>query len=216
MGDYTTFLERQRERISALRHALESDFAAGDPVILEFGCGHGHWLTSYAEADPTRACLGIDLISDRVRKANAKRTKRRLGKLHFYKAEAGEILQAWPVDRPIAAIFMLFPDPWPKARHHKHRMIQHAFLTEIATRVPAGTRFHFRTDHEDYFAWAMEHFAEHPGWQLIPDAPWPWETPTVFQKLMDSWQSLIAERTDAPLPHPGDQGHLDGQTNENQ
>lgn len=215
MGDYATYLERKSDRIGALRAALAQDFAPGEAITLEFGCGHGHWLSAYAEAHPERACLGLDLIFSRIRKANEKKAKRGLSRLHFYRGEANELLEAWPQDRPISEIFMLFPDPWPKARHHKHRMIQSAFLTTIAAKVSTGTRFHFRTDHEDYFAWTREHFIAHPCWEIDEEAPWPWETPTVFQKLMNSWQSLIATRNDAALPHPSKERDLDRKAAEN-
>lgn len=194
MSTYAEHLAFKERRIASLRLALSESFPPQTPITVEFGCGHGHWLTAYAEAHPEKACLGVDLVTQRIRKAQAKRDKRNLAHLHFLKAEAGELLAAWPADRPPAEVFMLFPDPWPKARHHKHRMIQPALLDRLAELMPRGARFHFRTDHTDYFEWTREHFSLHPGWRIDPEALWPWETESYFQKLMDSWQSLVAER----------------------
>lgn len=196
---------RQKERCEALGKSLRSVLPAEGPIALEFGCGHGHWLTGYASAHPERFCLGVDLLSARVRKATTKRDKRSLGNLAFLKADARELLAVWPAERPLAEVFMLFPDPWPKKRHHKNRMIQERFLDRLADLMPAGARFHFRTDHRGYFLWTRDHFQAHPQWRLS-EHPWPWESGSYFQDLMESWHSLIAERAS---PHPENEGKLD-------
>lgn len=188
-------LENRRKRIESIRAAVvEAISARSGSVLVEFGCGHGHWLTDYAVAHPNTICLGLDILSARVRKANAKRDRRGLAHLRFLKAEASEFLEAWPPEYRMDAVFMLFPDPWPKKRHHKNRMIQTAFLDQVANRMPSGGRFHFRTDDESYFQWAREHFEMHPEWSVSSDLPWPWEAPTYFQSMMKSWSSLIAVR----------------------
>lgn len=194
MGDYAQHLVLKRQRIAGLRTAIEDAFAPGTAISLELGCGHGHWLTAFAEAEPERAFLGLDLISSRVARAQTKKNKRGLNQLHFLKGEASEVLSAWPEDRILAEVFMLFPDPWPKARHHKHRMVQVSLLDRLGAMIAPGGRFCFRTDHEDYFAWTTELLKAHPDWEIDPAAPWPWETETVFQRFMDSWQSLVAVR----------------------
>lgn len=198
MGDYAAHLSLQRERTAALRASIEAAFPPGAPIALELGCGHGHWLTAFAEAHPDRAFLGLDLISHRIRRALAKKEKRGLDRLHFLKGEARELLTAWPADRVLADVFMLFPDPWPKARHHKHRMVQTALLDRLAELMPTGGRFCFRTDHPEYFEWTRQLVEAHPEWRIASSDAWPWETETVFQRLMDSWQSLVATRGPRP------------------
>ena len=187
-------LKKKSARLATIRETLDPVLVNPSPVLVEFGCGHGHWLTDYAAAHPGELCLGLDLISARVRKANAKRARHELAHLLFLKAEANEFLSVWPEDRLIHSVFMLFPDPWPKKRHHKNRMIQTAFLDRLVAITPLGARFHFRTDDRDYFEWATEHFAAHPGWAIDATLPWPWERPTIFQMKMEDWSSLIAVR----------------------
>lgn len=194
MGDHAQHLAFKEERIAKLRSTLEAAFAPGTSIHLELGCGHGHWLTAFAENHSEKACLGVDLITHRIRKAEAKKGKRALRNLHFLKAEASELLAAWPADRPLADVFMLFPDPWPKARHHKNRMVQREFLDKMAELMPAGGHFFFRTDHADYFDWTRDRLSAHHQWKIVPDKAWPWETETYFQGMMDSWQSIVAER----------------------
>lgn len=188
----------KKARASAVLAEIGALPVGGRPIAVEFGCGHGHWLTSYAEAFPEVFCLGLDLISARIRKANAKRDRRGLKNLHFIKAEAAELLAVWPESCPIATAFMLFPDPWPKKRHFKNRMIQPEFLDRLASRMTPEARFHFRTDHPDYFTWTQEHLESHAAWVIDPTVAWPWEATSYFQELMDGWQSLIAIKASHP------------------
>lgn len=182
------------ERQDRLRTELADLLAGQWQITLEFGCGHGHYLAAYASEHPDEYCLGLDLISQRIRKANGKAERGNINNLHFVKAEAGEFLAALPETVTVARAFMLFPDPWPKKRHHKNRMVQPLFLSGLAERCEPLAPFHFRTDHPGYFDWAMTTIAAHPDWQIEPTAQWPFEHRSYFQDLMEDWQSLIAKR----------------------
>ena len=96
---------------------------------FEIGCGHGHWLTSYAKK-PSHNFVGIDLISKRIEKANAKVEKRNLYNVCFCKAEANEFLEF--CDYELSNTFIMYPDPWPKKRHFKRRLVQLSFLELLA------------------------------------------------------------------------------------
>ena len=89
---------------------------------------------------------------------------------------------------------LLFPDPWPKAKHHRRRMVQPDFLSEVAKRTDQGGAFCFRSDDRPYFDWSVEHLQDHPDWEIDPDATWPYERETYFQSLMDEYFSVIARR----------------------
>lgn len=186
-------------KVAARRAALKETCATlvpvGKPAVLEIGCGHGHFLAAYAAAHPDTFCLGIDLVTKRIEKGRNKAEKRQLDNLHFLKAEVREFLECLPEDVRFSRIFMLFPDPWPKKRHHKNRMIQPELLSLLRRHIAPEGAFYFRTDHEGYFDWTVEHIQNHPQWQLRKDMDWPFEESTFFQKLMDSWQSLIATPT---------------------
>jgi len=187
-------LARQAERKAELRDALERDLSGVETILFEAGCGHGHWLTSYAEAHQAVHCVGIDLISWRIRKCLNKRDKRGLKHLHFYKAELSEFLEVLPAPIRFGRTVLLFPDPWPKARHHRRRMVQPAFLDEVARRTDPGGQFCFRSDDRPYFDWTIEHLESHPDWQIDAAAKWPYENDTYFQGLMDEYHSVIAVR----------------------
>lgn len=187
-------LEKQRIRKEELRAECEEVLQGVDRILFEAGCGHGHWLTDYAEDTPDQFCIGIDLISFRIRKGLAKRDKRGLKNLHFIKAELGEFLEVLPERVRFDMTVLLFPDPWPKAKHHRRRMVQPDFLSEVAKRTDQGGTFCFRSDDRPYFDWTVEHLQDHPDWEIDPDAKWRYERETYFQSLMDEYFSVIARR----------------------
>lgn len=187
-------LEKQRIRKEELRVECAEVLEGVDRILFEAGCGHGHWLTDYAEDTPDQFCVGIDLISLRIRKGLAKRDKRGLKNLHFIKAELGEFLEVLPERVRFDMTVLLFPDPWPKAKHHRRRMVQPDFLSEVAKRTESGGMFCFRSDDRPYFDWTVEHLEEHSDWEIDPAAKWPYERETYFQSLMDEYFSVIARR----------------------
>jgi tRNA (guanine-N7-)-methyltransferase len=187
-------LEKQQQRKAALEEECLTAFAGVERILFEAGCGHGHWLTSYAESHTEQTCVGVDLISWRIRKGVEKRDKRQLQKLHFFKAELGEFLDVLPRQIRFDMTVLLFPDPWPKAKHHRRRMVQAAFLDEVARRTDLGGCFCFRSDDLAYYEWTLEHLAAHPLWEIDASAEWPHEMETYFQELMDGYHSVVARR----------------------
>jgi tRNA (guanine-N7-)-methyltransferase len=185
---YRTILSERRQ---VLREQVETFIPPGATFVWEIGSGHGHFLTAYAQAHPTKLCAGIDIVGERVERALRKRDRARLANLSFFRAEARLFLQTLPAGAKFADIFVLFPDPWPKLRHHKHRIMQPAFLASIADHATPDCRLHFRTDFAPYFEDTLEVVRAHPKWELAAD-PWPFEFATVFQRRAPSFQSLVA------------------------
>lgn len=185
-------LQSQRRAFVAelITQIIPSNPPAGD-VILEIGCGHGHFLTAFA-AEHTRAlCIGVDIASDRIARASRKAARANLPHLHFIRSEASLFLSAMPDGLRLSRVFVLFPDPWPKLRHHKHRVMQRPFLTALGAKAAAGCELHFRTDFRPYFDAAVETVTGSEHWALV-DAPWPFEFETVFQNRAESFDSFTA------------------------
>ena len=131
--DYFSRAQEQRDlRIKEIRLFLNNIIpqlqAANQQFSLEIGCGHGHWLTSLAEKEPFQYFIGIDLITKRIQKAVTKSQKRNLLNISFLKADAIEFISAINDDMKLRNIYIMFPDPWPKARHHKRRLVKSEFL----------------------------------------------------------------------------------------
>ncbi|HVS53045.1 MAG TPA: tRNA (guanosine(46)-N7)-methyltransferase TrmB [Opitutaceae bacterium] len=185
---YATVIE---ERLHALRIQTDHIIPRRGPFVLEIGSGHGHFLTAYAAAHPKKICVGIDLVGERVARATRKRDRAALPNLHFVRADARLFLESLRADARIAAVFILFPDPWPKLRHHKHRILQPSFLETLARQATPECRLYFRTDFDPYFDEARAILAACPNWRLA-DEPWPFEFVTVFQQRAPSFRSFVA------------------------
>jgi tRNA (guanine-N7-)-methyltransferase len=185
------FLAMMEQRRLDLRQLVAAIFPRACRFVCEFGCGHGHFLAAYAQRHPTKLCIGLDIDRERIARATRKRERANSSNLHFIQSEASLFLETLPDDARFADIFILFPDPWPKKRHHKNRLIQPDFLSAIHRRAGEETRIYFRTDHEQYYADARSVFEQHAGWQVV-DEPWPFEHETVFQNRAASYRSLTA------------------------
>ncbi|MDP0500413.1 MAG: tRNA (guanosine(46)-N7)-methyltransferase TrmB [Verrucomicrobiota bacterium JB022] len=202
---YAQFVDHVRTRREDLRQELLSLFPEPVELTVELGCGHGHYLTAYAEAFPTEPCIGIDIIRQRIARANRKRGNQGLDNLRFIRAEAREFLHCLPEHVRIGRCLILFNDPWPKSRHHKNRLIQADFLHLLAGKCSPGAPLYFRTDHAGFFTWTLNHLHKHPCWQIDAAAPWCFEAPSIFQDYAASYQSVVALRTEVaaePVPFP--------------
>lgn len=189
---YNSILEQRLAELNADFFPL---LKGHSQLTLEIGCGHGHFLTAYAEAHPKEFCVGIDLIPDRLQRAERKTTRAGRTNVVWVQAEAGLLVEALPHDCLLTRILVLFPDPWPKRRHWKNRLIQTAFLDALAARTAIGAQLCFRTDHAPYFFYALDAIRSHALWSIDAAAAWPFEIATVFQNRAESYQSLIAVRS---------------------
>ena len=169
------------------------DRCLADGLTLEVGCGHGHWLTAYSESNPDYPCIGIDLITKRIEKSNRKRERLGLPYLFFFKTEAKEFLENLPDSLILKRTVLLFPDPWPKKRHHKRRLLQRPFLDLLAARSVPNAELCFRTDHQDYFSWAVEQINCTDSWRIDIEASFPFEHETFFQSILPEYQTFIAK-----------------------
>lgn len=186
---HETLAERRRVLAKIL---ATIPLASGRPLIWELGCGHGHFLNAYASAHPDQICIGVDIVGERIVRAEKKRTRARLENLHFLHTEARMFLAALPANIAFAKVFILFPDPWPKARHHKHRILQTSFLHALARHATAETRVYFRTDYLPYFQEARQTIEEDKDWKTSAEN-WPFEHSTVFQERAEGHHSFVAQ-----------------------
>jgi tRNA (guanine-N7-)-methyltransferase len=182
------------DRRESLRSALNEILPPPSQFVWEVGCGHGHFLAAYAAAHPATQCVGIDISSDRITRANRKKDRARIANLHFLLAEADDFLAVMPAKSAFLAIYVLFPDPWPKRRHHKNRVLRPAFLHSVAAAAAKGVPLFFRTDHEAYFHDAQAAVRASPEWKIADSADLPFEEPTVFQKRAERHFTLVAAR----------------------
>lgn len=191
--------------LAARRHELGQRFAEIrlnhlNSIIWEIGSGHGHFLVRYAQQRPDNTFIGVDIVSERIGRSERKRDRAGLRNCHFIHANAGDFLAELPETVTCAEVFVLFPDPWPKARHHKHRLLKSGFMQALAGRCLPGARFYFRTDHAEYFSEVRSTVGKLSTWKILPETLLPLEMETVFQARADSYQTLVALRTSDPVP----------------
>ena len=131
LADKLYLIQKQRsDRIARVGDFLSDELLpltqifGTNGIHLEIGCGHGHWLCELAQLRHNEIFIGVDLISKRISKANRKKQNLNQNNLFFIKAEAIEFLEALPDDFFLKNIYLMHPDPWPKKRHHKKRILQ--------------------------------------------------------------------------------------------
>jgi len=127
------------------------------PLEIDLGCGDGGFLMDMAEHFPERNFLGIERLLGRVRAVCRKSDRRGLGNVKLLRIESLYALEYLLPAHSVSRLHLLCPDPWPKLRHHRRRLVQQPFLTALARVLKPGGEFLFKTDHEDYFNWVLEH-----------------------------------------------------------
>ena len=126
---------------------------------VELGCNAGHVTVEWAKANPQHAYVGIDWKFKPIFRAAEKAHKLQLQNLLFFRAHS-ERLHYMFGPGEIDALYLFFPDPWPKKAHFRNRYVTAARLRNIALAVRPGGLFHIKTDHPGYFEWMLEAIAE--------------------------------------------------------
>ncbi len=138
---------------------LEELFSVTHPAELEIGCGDGGFLLEWATRQPEKNFLGVERLLGRIRKLDKKGRRANLANLRLLRFEARYLLQYLLPAKAFDAVHIYFPDPWPKDKHRRHRLIDEHF-PELARRilVPNGI-VHLRTDDPAYFEQMQESFS---------------------------------------------------------
>lgn len=168
--------------------AAPLDFAAifgrSAPTLLEIGCGMGETTATIAAAHPGNNYLGIEVHAPGVGSLLKEIATRELGNLRVIRHDAVEVLRDMIPAGSLAGIHVYFPDPWPKKRHHKRRLIQPPFVHELALRLAPGGYLHCATDWEEYARQMLEVLTAEPLLRNTAEgfAPRPeWRPQTKFE-----------------------------------
>tara|TARA_B100001123_G_scaffold444347_1_gene592906 strand:+ start:6974 stop:7618 length:645 start_codon:yes stop_codon:yes gene_type:complete len=187
---YAKILKR-REELTATLQQIETD---AHTISLEIGCGHGHFLTAMALKTPKEQFVGIDVNRGRIFKARRKAERLGLKNIHLLECESIEFLKLLPDKIRIKETWILYPDPWPKKRHFKNRIIQAPFLDALASASILKGKLFLRSDYDAYLEWSKELLDQSGEWTVLPNFEWPEITATVFQELTNNQHSsLVAE-----------------------
>ena len=121
------------------------------PIEIDLGCGDGAFLTALAHSHPEHNFLGIERLLGRVRKVCRKVAREDLKNARVLRVEVAYAVEYLIPTESIAAFHLLFPDPWPKRRHHRRRAFTTEFLSRIHRALVPHGLLHVATDHPDYF-----------------------------------------------------------------
>jgi tRNA (guanine-N7-)-methyltransferase len=176
-------LTRERLEVLGPRHALpegpldlETAFGRTSPVVLEIGCGHGAAALAYAREHPGHDVVAVDVFTPALARMLARADDLRLTNLRVHHGDAVALLADRVAPQSLAAVFLFFPDPWPKARHGKRRFVTAYTLDLVASRLRPGGHLLVATDHDGYAAHARAELAAH-GRFVVTEGERPWWRP---------------------------------------
>jgi len=149
---------------------------AATSVWVEIGFGGGEHMAAQAAAHPDTLILGAEPFQNGVASALRHIDAQQLSNVRIQDGDVRELLARLP-DASVARVFILFPDPWPKARHHKRRLIQPDTVAELARVLQPGGRLRFATDWADYADWALARFVADPAFAWTAEAAADWRSP---------------------------------------
>lgn len=142
----------------------ESIWGAGTPLVMEIGFGDGVATAGMAAADPDTGILAVDVHTPGVGDLLARIDGLGLTNVRVIEGDAIAVLADAVPPSSLAGVRSYFPDPWPKARHHKRRLVQPAVLDLIRSRLVPGGWWHLATDWPEYAVAMDETFAADPHW----------------------------------------------------
>ncbi len=149
-------------------------FGARD-VWLEVGFGAGEHLVWQAEQHPAVGLIGCEPYMNGVAKCLAHIERTGVSNVRLFTDDARLVMAALP-EQSLSRTFVLFPDPWPKTRHHKRRFVQRDTLDVLAPLMKAGAELRLATDDPSYLPWMVEHACTHPAFEWLAERPADWRT----------------------------------------
>jgi len=146
---------------------LQQMFPQSQPLDVELGSGDGSFLVNYAKLHPERNFLGVERLLGRLRKLDRKGRRAGLINLRGMRIESAYLVEFLLPRNATTALHIYFPDPWPKRKHRKYRLVNERF-TEIARQalVPNGIVY-LRPDHAEYFSQMTEVFGANSNFRLV-------------------------------------------------
>lgn len=187
-------------------------FGRQRPLRLELGFGHGEFITALAAEHPDESFIGVEHDPLRVTKTAHKCAKAGIANVRLFGGDAHAFVRFRLPTASVSRIYILFPDPWPKTDHRRRRLVNRAFLLDLARIAAPGCRFIFGSDTHNYTLQVLSNTTTLPGlWRntYLPTG-YRINIPTRFPTLFETYKKeegctiayLQLERTAEPAPTP--------------
>ncbi|MBI3192783.1 MAG: tRNA (guanosine(46)-N7)-methyltransferase TrmB [Pedosphaera parvula] len=156
-------------------------FPVDQPLEMELGSGDGSFLIEYARLHPDRNFIGVERLFGRLKKLAKKGLRLGVNNLRVMRLEASYLVQYLLPANSVTALHIYFPDPWPKRRHHKNRLINEAFVKTVREALAPRGVIYLRTDNTEYFAQMTEVFTANTAFQSV-------ETPAALAAVVTDFE----------------------------
>jgi len=160
---------------------LAEIFPEPQPLEVELGCGDASFLVEFARRNPGANFIGVERLLGRISKLDKKGHRAELKNLRGVRIESAYFLQYLLPPKSISALHVYFPDPWPKKRHRKNRLINESLPALARAALAPGGKVYLRTDDADYFAQMTEVFRADKNFSEI-------ETPVELAELLTDFE----------------------------
>ncbi|MDB5419676.1 MAG: putative S-adenosylmethionine-dependent methyltransferase [Phenylobacterium sp.] len=176
---------RQAALLETLLPRLRAPLAPFEPrvlmptaeaVWLEIGFGGGEHLATQGARHPEVLLIGAEPFQNGVASALRHIDEQGLANIRLHDGDARELIARLP-DASVERVFILFPDPWPKTRHHKRRLVGAETVAELGRVLRPGGRLRFASDWADYVNWALERITANPAFRWTADRATDWRSP---------------------------------------
>ncbi len=151
---------------------LPAAFGRDAPLVVEIGPGTGESLVPMAAARPEANVLAFEVYQPALAQILAALGRRGLDNVRLLEADAEAGVQQLLPDAGVAELWMFFPDPWQKAKHHKRRIVSREFADVVATKLASGAVWRLATDWADYADWMRVVLESHPAFERIHPDEW--------------------------------------------
>jgi tRNA (guanine-N7-)-methyltransferase len=162
----------------------EKAFGRGGPLVVEIGFGMGAATAVIAEGNPGVNYLGLEVYKPGIGKLLWEIDRRGLNNIRIIEGDAAETLEKQIGENSVSGFHIFFPDPWPKKRHRKRRLVTRPFTDLLASRLVPGGYVYMVTDWEDYAVWALAELDASEGLANAYSGfapPQPWRPLTKFE-----------------------------------
>lgn len=170
---------------------LDGLFPTAQPVEIELGFGKGRFLLDAATRRRQHNFIGVEVAGKYLRLAHERACRRQLDNLRFVHGDAREFVEFFLPAESVHAAHVYFPDPWPKKKHHKRRLLDTEFLLEAWRVLEPGGHLWIATDHDDYFEAILEALDPFEGNQVdVVEATWDGPTTNYEDKFVRRGSSI--------------------------